>query len=249
MLRLAKETGWGQTRILGELRKLGFESVSRTTVRTILRQAGIPPRRPDGDGTWAQFLKQHARTLWACDFAVTRIVTPRGIKEAFVLVFIHIKSRRLFISPATVAPTESWVARETSVFLDVVEQMDEKVKILIRDRDSKFGPMFEAVLDDHGTSAKVLPPRSPNLNAHVERVIQTIRRECLDHFIIIGCRHMNLLTSEYAKHYNRERPHSSLEHLTPSGPGPLRFPSVRPSRVIGHARLGGVIRHYERRAA
>ncbi|MBX3354480.1 MAG: integrase core domain-containing protein [Phycisphaeraceae bacterium] len=249
ILRMARETEWGQTRITGELRKLGFSQVSRSTVRSILREAGVPPRRLGAGGTWSKFLRQHARTLWACDFVATRIVTWRGVKDAFLLVFLHIGTRRMLLSPSTTAPTEEWVARETETFLQVIQSMDEPANILIRDRDTKFGPMFDAVLEDHRARAKVLPPRSPNLNAHVERAIQTLRRECLDHFIILGCRHMNALTQEYALHYNRERPHASLDHRTPSGPTPERLARNDEPRVVCHTRLGGVVQHYCRKAA
>jgi len=157
--------------------------------------------------------------------------------------------RRVFVSPAAVAPTESWVAQETSVFLDTIEQGGDRAKMLIRDRNTKVGSMFDAVHEDHGTKALVLPPRSPNLNAYVERVTQTLRRECPDHFIIHGCRHLNGLMCEYIAHCNRERPHSSLEHRTPSGPPTLVVATKGETRVIDHARLGGLFHHCRQRAA
>ena len=94
VLRLARETGWGYSRLIGELRKLGVRSISRATVRNILKRHGIEPAPERGDHVWSDFLKRHAETLWACDFLTKRVLTPRGIRSCTVLAFMHIKTRR-----------------------------------------------------------------------------------------------------------------------------------------------------------
>ena len=93
VLRLAKETGWGYTRILGELKKLGIK-VSRSTVVNILKDAGLPTGPQRGEATWDQFIKSHAKTLWACDFLRHRIVTKWGLRDAYTLVFVNVATRR-----------------------------------------------------------------------------------------------------------------------------------------------------------
>lgn len=143
VLRMARETDLGYTRLLGELRKLGVK-VSRTSVLNILREQGVPTGPQRGEGTWAQFLNRHARTLWACDFAVKRVLTARGWKDAFLLVFIHPKSRRVHVSQSTTTPDAAWVAEQAAVFCRGVGE--PKPCIVLRDRDAKFGAAFDDAL-------------------------------------------------------------------------------------------------------
>jgi putative transposase len=112
IVKLAKETGWGYTRILGELKKLGVRSVSRNTVRNILQVQGYDPGPQRGVGTWDEFLKIHAATLWQCDFFSKRVLTPKGFRELFVVVFLHVGTRRVFLTPATQHPNEVWVTEQ-----------------------------------------------------------------------------------------------------------------------------------------
>lgn len=166
------------------------------------------------------------------------------------MVFLHVGSRRLIVSPATLRPTRHWVAAQTNAWLDTIAAQGERIGPVLRDRDTKFGRSFDAALARAGAAALQLPIRSPNLNAHVERVIQTIRHECLDHFVVMGRRHMNHLLAEFTRHYNRERPHSSLDFRPPGGapPPPMRaWPAS--DHIVHCTRLGGVLHHYERRAA
>ena len=100
IIKLAKENEWGYTRILGELRKLGITSVSRNTVKAILKENGLDPGPARGKGTWDNFLKIHAATLWQCDFFSKKVLTPKGLRDVFVLVFLHVETRRVFVSPA-----------------------------------------------------------------------------------------------------------------------------------------------------
>jgi len=99
VVRIAKETGWGYARILGELRKLRIHALSRSTIRNILKEAGMRPRPRGGQGTWNEFLKVHAETLWQIDFFSKCIWTPRGLRQCFVLSFIHLATRRVYVSP------------------------------------------------------------------------------------------------------------------------------------------------------
>ncbi len=107
ILKLARENGWGYTRILGELKKLRVRSVSRNTVKNILKANGLDPGPQRGPGTWDEFLKIHAVTFWQCDFFSKRVLTPKGFKELFVVVFLHVQTRRVFLTRATAASQRS----------------------------------------------------------------------------------------------------------------------------------------------
>lgn len=253
VLRIARETGFGYVRIMGELKKLGIGGVSRSTVVNILKQAGLPTGPARGEQTWDQFLKAHAKTLWACDFLTLRVLTSTGLKYAFALVFVHPKTRRAHVSTSTINPDGAWFTEVVRGFIASLPKGMARPRLLLRDRDGKFaagGGAFGAALTQAGIKTVRLPHRSPNLNAHVERLIQSIQVECLDHFVILGTRHLDHLLSEYIDYHNRERPHSSLEFATPMGrPPPAHAGAVEPREVRCIHRLGGVLKHYYRKAA
>lgn len=138
ILRIARETGFGYVRILGELKKLGIGGESRSTVVNILRQAGLPTGPARGERTWDQFLKSHAKTLWACDFLTLRVLTATSLKFAFALVFVHPKTRRAHVSASTTSPNGAWFAAAARRFVASLPRDMSKPKLLLRDRDDKF---------------------------------------------------------------------------------------------------------------
>lgn len=262
VLRIARQTDWGYTRIVGELKKLGV-SVSRSTVINILKEAGLPTGPQRGEGSWDQFIMSHAQTLWACDFVSKRVWTLRGLVDAFVLVFIHVGTRRVHISISTTRPDAAWAAGQADELIRAVGgtgsgEREGGPRLLIRDRDSKFGGgagvRREGGFDDRlgaaGVSVLRLPVASPNLNAYAERFIQTLQRECLDRFIVLGTSHLDYLVREYADYYNRQRPHSGIQFRAPCGPSPpAASDPPRPADVRCRQRLGGVVKHFYRSAA
>ncbi len=248
VLKLAKETGWGYTRILGELTKLGVK-VSRSTVVNILKDAGLPTSPERGEATWDEFIKSHAKTLWACDFVQHRILTVRGFRDAYMLVFVNVATRRAFATASTEHPDAAWVAAQVPLLKTAAGDGATECRVLTRDSDTKFGRPFDEALRAHDITPVRLPHRAPNLNAHVERFIQTVQDECLNRFIVLGTRHLDYLIAEFLEHYNRERPHSSIRFRTPVGrPPPLRL-ADHPGTVRCRTRLGGVLKHYYRVAA
>jgi putative transposase len=253
VLRIARETSFGYVRILGELKKLGIGGVSRSTVVNILKQAELPTGPARGERTWDQFLKSHAKTLWACDFLTLRVLTATGLKFAFALMFVHPKTRRAHVSASTVNPDGAWFTQVVQRFIASLPDGMAKPKLLLRDRDDKFAAgngAFGSALAQAGISPVRLPHRSPNLNAHVERLIQSIQVECLDHFVILGTGHLDHLMAEYVDYHNRERPHMSLGFATPMGrKPPARAGPVEPREIRCRGRLGGVIKHFYRKAA
>lgn len=254
VLRIAKETGWGYTRILGELKKLHIK-VSRSTVVNILREADLPTAPERGERTWEELIASHAKTLWACDFVQQRVLTLRGFRDAFLLVFVNVATRRAVATSSTEHPDAAWVAEQVARFKAASGTRGARgtwgtaCRVLTRDRDQKFGKAFDGALRAEGITPVRLPHCAPNLNAHVERFIQTLQIECLDRFIVAGTGHLDLLMREFVAHYNRERPHSAIKFRTPVGrPPPLRL-AGHPGTVRCRTRLGGALRHYYRVAA
>ena len=244
ILRLAQENTWGYTRILAELRKLGIMAVSRTTVRNMLAEAGLPPTPERGRTGWDHFVRRHLDTLVACDFFTKEVWTPLGKRMAYALVFLHVGTRKVFVSSPTFHPHTRWVTQQARNTLLRLEAEGHRATILIHDRDTKFSRSFREVFASEGIRVKPLPVRSPNLNGHCEAWIGNLKRECLNHFTCFGLSHVAYLLREYAVHYNTERPHRSMGNkpLTPTQP-------VRDGPIRCRARLGGVLHHYYREAA
>jgi putative transposase len=240
---------------LGELKKLGI-TVARGTVANILREKGVPTGPARGESAWDEFLRRHAKTLWACDLVHVRTLTLRGFRRAYALVFIHPHSRRVVVSPSTLSPNAAWVTEQARAFAKTAGATSssggiDRPRILLRDIDTKFAAGFVEAMRGAGITTKRLPHRAPNLNAYAERFIQTLRTECLDRSIVCGTGHLDHLTSEFVEHYLHERPHMGLGLRCPAGPK-VRFAGqapVRPSEIVCQQRLGGVLRHYHRKKA
>lgn len=245
VLEMSKSPGWGYTRILGELRKLGIMSVSRTTIRNILKEHGIEPSPDRSESTWEQFLKRHSSTLWSCDFLTKPVLTWRGIKHQTVLVFMHIASRKVIVTGATEHPNNEWVCKVAECFPAMVKQLGlEPPEILVRDNDVKFTHDFDDTLKREAITPYPLPLQSPLMNAHIERWIKSLKSECLDHFIPVGTKHLDYLIGEYVEHYLYERPHQGI------GNKPIMHaaPPLNEGKIRRSSRLGGLLRHYHRAA-
>ena len=228
--------------------------MSKNTVKRILREHGLEPGPKRGAGTWDEFLKRQAVSLWQCDFFEQRVFTMHGIRSAFVLVFLHVKSRQVVISPATLHPNESWVVDQATSFVKEARSRGLRVRHMMHDRDSKFTATFTAALKRQRIRSTRTGFCAPNLNAFVERFIQSIRQECLDHFVILGTQHLDHLCREYAAHYHQERPHQSLDNEPIIQAWVRRQPreSValpRLTEIRCRSRLGGLLKSYWRKAA
>lgn len=260
IIMLARENGWGYTRILGELRKLGVQAVSRNTVKNILKENGLDPGPKRGVGTWDEFIKIHAATLWQCDFYAKKVLTVKGFRDLFLLVFLHVESRRVFIAPSTFHPNEGWVEEEAKAFLEHVSETGLGAQIVMHDRDTKFTASFDEILKSGDLKVVKAAHRSPNTVAFVERFIQTLQQECLDYFIVFGEKHMDYLVSEMVTYYHEERPHQAKgnDPLIRIASGSVSNGSqedAKPpdsesaSKITCRERLGGLLRHYYREAA
>ncbi len=239
VLRMARENlTWGYRRIQGELVGLGHP-VAASTVWTILRAAGLDPAPRRSGPTWRQFLSAQAHTILAVDFAHVDTVFLRRL---YVLVVIEHGRRRVHIAGITAHPTGAWVTQQArNLLIDLADRADQ-FRFLIRDRDSKFTAAFDAVFA--GADIRIIrtPIRAPRANAIAERFIGTLRRECLDHILIVGPRHLAAVLRDYVQHYDAHRPHRSLHQHPPAGDtSPPSGAAIRPLR---RDRLGGLIHEY-----
>lgn len=137
VLRLARDSHWGNIRILGELRKLGV-TISRSNVVNILRNAGIDPHPERSRGTWRESLARHISTLWASDFFAKRIWTTFGLVDCFVLFFIHLESRRVIVTGMTTNPDAAWVLQQARTFIEITDPGPDRATHLLHDFDTKF---------------------------------------------------------------------------------------------------------------
>lgn len=249
VLKIAQETGWGYTRILGELRKLGIESISRQTVKNYLKQAGYDPGPQTGPGTWDEMVRMHADSLWQCDFFSKRVLSRLGMPQLFAMVVLNVATRRVWVSPATRNPTEEWVEEQARAFLKYAQAEDLPVELVTRDNDQIYKQGFDRVMKEAGVESKRLSFRSPNLNAYVERFIQTLQVECLDHFLVFGEQHFNYLVREFVRYYHECRPHQGIGNRLIGVEGDDEPPAVVGLHdVMCETRLGGLLKHYYRAA-
>ena len=249
ILKLARENEWGYTRIRAQLCRLGIK-VSRQTVKNILVENGFEPGPERGKGSWDEFLKSHAATLWQCDFATKKMWTLRGFVDVYFLVFLHLGTRRCWISPSTVNPESAWCCQQARNFMMHAEDVELPPRYVMRDNDVKYRPEFDTVFESSDAEVVKNTPASPNLRAHVERFIQTLKVECQDRFVIVSEPHLNVINREFQHWYNFLRPHSSRDFLPPacdSHPEPRH--TIKINDVVCETRLGGVLKSYGCRAA
>jgi putative transposase len=251
VVQIAKDTGWGTGRVLGELRKLGIRKISRSTVSRILKECGFEPGPKRGWGTWHDFVQRHLKTLWACDFFTVKVWTLNGLVEYYVLFFIHVGTRRVNVVGMTPNPNGAWMAEKARKLCEFFDKQGERRPThIIRDRDGKFTPEFCSILESKGIAFRPTPRRSPNMNPFAETWVRAIKHECLNHFIVFGEQHLRYLIDEYLIHFHNERPHQGLGNRPPNNVDlSSAFLPFDGQRIVCRERLGGLLKHYEREAA
>jgi transposase InsO family protein len=225
--------GWGAPRIHGELLKLGFE-LSQATVANYLVRHRKPPSQ-----TWRTFLKNHTKDLVSLDFFVVPTITFRLL---FVFVILSHDRRRPIHLAVTANPTAEWTTRQ----LLEAFPWDSAPRYLLRDRDACYGKEFHEATGWLGIREVLTAPRSPWQNPYVERLIGTIRRECLDHVIVLNETGLRRVLKLYFEYYERTRTHLSLDKDAPIPRG-VQPPEL--GKVVELPEVGGLHHRYERRAA
>jgi putative transposase len=224
---------WGAPRIVGELQKLGIDVTKSTVEKYRIR----PPKPPSS--TWKTFLANHVQDLVSLDFFVVPTVRHTVL---FVLVILAHHRRRVVHFNVTEHPTAEWTAQQV---IDAFP-WDKAPRSLLRDRDRIYGASFRQRVRNMGIEEVVIAPRSPWQNPYVERLIGSIRRDCLDHVIVLHERHLRRLLTEYLQYYHHWRTHRALD-MDGHVPRPVKRPEVVSIREVPE--VGGLHHHYERRAA
>src|SRR5712691_3858993 len=224
---------WGAPRIHGELGKLGI-GVSERTVSRLLRRRRRPPSQ-----TWRTFLTNHVTSLVSMDFFTVPTLTGRVL---FVLVLLTHHRRRIVHLAVTEHPTAVWTAQQ------IIEAFpnDTAPRWLLRDRDAIYGAVFRRRAAGMGITELITSPSSPWQNPYAERLIGSLRRECLDHVIVLGERHLRRLLTAYLAYYHGARTHLALEK---DAPMTRRVQTPTEGPVVEFPEVGGLHHRYERRAA
>jgi putative transposase len=238
VVRMAQENrSCGYDRIAGALQHLGY-TISDQTVGNILKRHGLPPApERKKTTTWKEFIRTHMEVLVATDFFTAEVWTTAGLVTYYVLFFLHLASRKVHVAGVTLHPNEAWmvqVARNVT--------MEEwgflaPGQYLIHDRDGKYCPAFQQLIDDAGINRVVLPPRAPNLNAYAERWIRSIKEEALARLILFGERALQHALTEYVVHFHRERPHQGKGNVVLM-PVAERFRDVRARSPVRNGSVG-----------
>jgi transposase InsO family protein len=216
-------------------------------VRTILARNGLRPAPQRAELLWRNFLRQHAATTLACDFFT---VDTAWLRRIYVLFSISLESRRIEFVACTPNPTGAWVAQQARNLLMTLDDRERPVRFLIYDRDAKFSGGCDHVFQSQGIAVIRTPVQAPNANAHAERWVGSVRRECLDRLLIFSRRQLEHVLRVYVRHYNWHRPHRALALRPPEeadgNPKPLREPPY--PQLNRNDLLGGLIHEYEHAA-
>jgi transposase InsO family protein len=219
---------WGAPRIHGELLKLGFEVAQSSVAKYMVKRRGPPSQQ------WGTFLRNHAPDIAAMDLFVVPTI---GFDLLYAFIIIRLDRRDLAWINVTTHPTAEWIARQlTEAF-----PWNEAPLYLIRDRDRIYGTIVTRRLRAMGIRDKPIAPASPWQNSFAERLIGSIRRECVNHTIVLGETHLRRILQTYARYYNKIRTHRSLDK-----DAPVSRPVQPTGNIKSHPILGGLHHHYVR---
>ena len=248
VVRMAQENrSWGYDRIVGTMANLGH-TLSDQTVGNILKCHSLPPApERKTTTTWKAFIRTHLDVLVATDFFTAEVWTRGGLVTYYVLFFIHLGSRKIHSAGVTPHPNEAWMVQVARNVTMEAWGFLSPGQYLIHDRDGKYCPAFQHILDAAGVTRVPLPPRSPNLNAYAERWVRSVKEECLSQLILFGeasLRHA--LTQDVAHaHHERHRQGKGNVLLFP----PVNHDAERAGPLQCRERLGGLLKYYTYEAA
>jgi transposase InsO family protein len=247
VVRMAVENrDWGYRRLQGALSNLGH-GIARSTIAAILERHGLEPApERSRKTTWKEFLSRHWELIVAADFFTVEVWTRRGLQRFIVLFFMDLSTRKVEIAGIAALANKLWMSQIGRNLTDAVEGILRGKRYLIHDRDPLFTTEFLTMLADVGVKSVKLPPRSPNLNAHAERFVRSIKESCLDRMVFFGEGSLRTGIREFVLHYHGERNHQGLGNRLIM---PDQHPSGRDGAVLRRQRLGGMLNYYYRAAA
>jgi transposase InsO family protein len=236
--RMARENPlWGAERIRGELLKLNI----KVAKRTIQKYRQVVRSKPPAGQSWSTFLKTHGKDIWACDFVP---VVTLFFKTIHAFVIVHHESRRVVHFGVTDHPTDEWITQQVRD----ATPFEEKPKYLICDNDKKYGQMFERVAKASGIVVIHTPCKAPRANAICERFVGSLRRECLDHRLVIGVPQLVRTLKEYVSYFNQARPHQGIAQGIPA-PRVPPLGAPKKGKVMSFQVLNGLHHDYRRAPA
>ncbi len=247
VVQLAEENrDWGYRRIQGALFNLGHE-IAPSTIAEILKRKGIEPApERSRKTTWKEFLSRHWELIVAADFFTVEVWTRKGLQRFMVLFFIELSTRKVQIASIASAADGVWMSQIGRNLTDAVDGILNGKRYLIHDRDPLFTAEFLDLLAKAGVKSVKLPPRSPNLNAHAERFVRTIKESCLERMILFGENSLRTAIQNFVSHYHTERNHQGLANRLIS---PEAAHLANTGAVQRRQRLGGTLNYYYRAAA
>jgi len=249
VLQFAQENrSWGYRRIVGALNNLGHQ-ISHQTVANVLKRHGLEPApERQKKTTWKEFIRSHTEVLAAVDFFTVEVWTGAGLLTYYVLTCMRVASRRVCIAGITTTPDAAWMEQMARNMTMADTGFLSGCQYLLHDRDTKFCATFDGILQAVGITVVKLPPRSPNLNAHCERWIRSVKTEVLSRMIFFGERSLRYCLENYESHFHTERNHQGKGNV-------ILFPVLvdRIGETTGEVRtrerLGGLLKFYYRAAA
>ena len=247
VLRMARENPtWGFDRIAGAVQNLGHE-ISDESVGNMLKAHGVEPAgERKRQTTWATFIKAHWDVLASIDFTTIEVWTTGGLVTYYLLFVMELKTRRVHFAACTSTLGDDLMKQVARNLTDPFDGFLLDKKYILMDRDDNFSSAFRTVLQEAGVEPVRLPPKSPNLNAHLERFHLSIKSECLSRMIFFGEHSLRKAVQEFLLHYHGERNHQGLGNKV-----------IEPGEEVGQtrgaiecrARLGGLLRYYHRKTA
>jgi putative transposase len=247
VVKMATENrDWGYRRILGALSNLGHR-IGRGTVANILEKNGIEPApERKRKTTWKEFLTRHWELIVAADFFTVEVWTRRGLQRFVVLFVMELSTRKVKVAGIGPAADGLWMTQIARNLTAGDDGILNGKRYLIHDPDPLFTAEFLKMLADAGVQSIKLPPRSPNLNAHAERFVRTIKESCLDRMILFGEASLRKAISEFVAHYHLERNHQGLGNRLMIAPqAEVRIQGA----IRRRSRLGGMLNYYYCQAA